>query len=250
MSDSPESLDDVFNGVEPVEEPQAPEVEEPESEEAPTVEEESKPDEQEAPTVSETSDDEPWTKAAVLDERRKRQAIEAEREELRAQLEQLKAPKQEPENVPDVFDDQNKYTEHLTSKFSQELSRAKIEMSQEFMRMQDSDYDTKEAEFVEMAKDNQALAQQLMAHPMPARFVVETVNKARELKKLENIDEYKSQLRAEMEAKVREELKAEMEQKQKEGEKVSSIKPSLATARASKDQGQPEKQSLEELFGR
>jgi len=241
MSNEPQSLDDVFTDTEEtveevVEEPVVEESEEPAE---PEVTAEPEP---EAPAASENIEDESWTKAAVLDERRKRQALEAEIAQLRQTEPAAKAP--------DVFDDQDKYTEYLTSEVRQEVSKARVEISQEMMRMQDPEYDTKEAEFVEMAKDNQQLAQQLMQHAMPAKFVVDTVNKARELKKLDNIDEYKSQLRAEMEAQVREELKAEMEQKQKETDKVSSIKPSLATARASKDQGEAVDQSLGDLFGR
>jgi hypothetical protein len=243
MSNSPQSLDDIFNGnEEKVQEPETQEteeleVEEPESEE-PTAEKEP-----EAPAASQESENESWTKSAVLDERRKRQALEAE-------LEELRRSKQEPEKVPDVIDDQAGYTDYVSNKVKAEISQARIEMSQEFMRMQDSEYDIKEAEFLEMAKDNPQLAKEVLNHSMPAKFVVETVNKARELKKLENVDEYKAQLRAEVEAEIRKELNAEIEAKKEKDDKVASIKPSLANARASKDQGEPTRQSLDDLFGR
>lgn len=122
-------------------------------------------------------------------------------------------------------------------------------MSQEFMRMQDSKYDDKETQFYEMATQNPLLVEQVKAHPMPARFVVDTVNKANELRKLENIDEYKAKLRAEMEADIRKELGAEMESKVKQSEQLSSITPSLANARSSNASDKPIDQSLEELFG-
>ena len=115
--------------------------------------------------------------------------------------------------------------------------------------MQDSNYDDKESQFYEMATQNPLLVEQVKAHPMPARFVVDTVNKANELRKLENIDEYKAKLRAEMEADIRKELGAEMESKAEQSEQLSSITPSLANARSSNASDKPIDQSLEELFG-
>jgi hypothetical protein len=234
------SLDDVFNGVEPSE-PEAP------IEETPTAEPEPEPEaepveakEEEAPAAPEPEPQENWTKAAVLDERRKRQALQAE-------LEQLK--NQEPAEVPDIFTDQNAYTDYINQSVSDQVFRARVEMSQEFMRMQDSKYDDKETQFYEMATQNPLLVEQVKAHPMPARFVVDTVNKANELRKLENIDEYKAKLRAEMEADIRKELGAEMESKAKQSERLSSITPSLANARSSNASDKPIDQSLEELFG-
>lgn len=233
------SLDDVFNGVE--------EVEEPVVEETPTAEPEPEPEaepveakEEEATAAPEPEPEENWTKAAVLDERRKRQALQAE-------LEQLK--NQKPAEVPDIFTDQNAYTDYINQSVSDQVFRARVEMSQEFMRMQDSKYDDKETQFYEMATQNPLLVEQVKAHPMPARFVVDTVNKANELRKLENIDEYKAKLRAEMEADIRKELGAEMESKAKQSEQLSSITPSLANARSSNASDKPIDQSLEELFG-
>jgi len=238
------SLDDVFNGVEPSE-PEAPIEETPTAEPEPEPEAETQAEpveakEEEAPAAPEPEPQENWTKAAVLDERRKRQALQAE-------LEQLK--NQKPVEVPDIFTDQNAYTDYINQSVSDQVFRARVEMSQEFMRMQDSNYDDKETQFYEMATQNPLLVEQVKAHPMPARFVVDTVNKANELKKLENIDEYKAKLRAEMEADIRKELGAEMESKAKQSEQLSSITPSLANARSSNASDKPIDQSLEELFG-
>ena len=246
MSYEPQSLEDVLNGVEeePVEQEQeeTPELES-ESEDTTAEQKQEETPEPEAPAATEEPKDEPWTKAAVLDERRKRQALEAE-------LEELRKAKEEPVQAPDVIDDQAGYTDYLTNQVSQQVNKARIEMSQEMMRMHDSEYDQKEVEFLEMARDNPHLTQQLFQHSMPAKFVVETVNKARELKKLENVDEYKAQLRAELEAELRKELGAEIQAKKETDNKVTQIKPSLANARASKDQGEPTYETLDDVFGR
>ena len=236
MSESLQSLDDVLNGVEP----EAPIEEAPTAEPEPVATQE-EVKEEEAPAAPEAKpEEENWTKTAVLDERRKRQALQAE-------LDQLKS--QKPAEVPDIFTDQNAYTDYINQSVSDQVFKARVEMSQEFMRMQDSNYDDKETQFYEMATQNPLLVEQVKAHPMPARFVVDTVNKANELRKLENIDEYKAKLRAEMEADIRKELGAEMESKAKQSEQLSSITPSLANARSSNASDKPIDQSLEELFG-
>ena len=72
-----QSLDDVFNGVEPQEEVEAvvetPEVEEPTAEPEEEVQAEPEAKEEEAPAApQESKDDETWTKTAVLSERKKR----------------------------------------------------------------------------------------------------------------------------------------------------------------------------------
>lgn len=238
------SLDDVFNGVEPSE-PEAPIEETPTAEPEPEPEAETQAEpveakEEEAPAAPEPEPQENWTKAAVLDERRKRQALQAE-------LEQLK--NQKPVEVPDIFTDQNAYTDYINRIVSEQVLASEIRISQEFMREKDPDYDRKELQFLEMAQENPALVDRLRGHSSPARFVVDTVNKANELKKLENIDEYKAKLRAEMEADIRKELGAEMESKAKQSEQLSSITPSLANARSSNASDKPIDQSLEELFG-
>lgn len=242
MSDNLQSLDDVLNGVEPTE-PEEAQVEAPTAEPEPVSEtQQEEVTEEEAPAAPEPQPEvENWTKTAVLDERRKRQALQAELDQLR---------NQKPVEVPDIFTDQGAYTDYINQSVSDQVFRARVEMSQEFMRMQDSNYDSKESQFYEMAIQNPLLVDQVKAHPMPARFVVDTVNKANELRKLENIDEYKAKLRAEVEADIRKELGAEMESKAKQSEQLTSITPSLANARSSNTQEQHIEQSLEEIFGR
>lgn len=244
-----DDLDDVFNDASPEQpkvEQQEPEAPEPPiegengSEPAPADEKEG------APAASETSPEPtppqentvPLT--AVLDERRKRQALEAELAELKQQ--------REPEKVPDVIDNPNEYTNYVSQKIDQGMVQARISMSQEFMRMQDSEYDAKEAEFLEMAQQNPQLGQQLVQHAMPAKFVVETVDKARELKRMDNVDEYKAQLRAEVEAQVRKELELEIQAEKEKASQMSKLKPSLANARSSKDQSDPVDLTLDDLF--
>jgi len=109
----------------------------------------------------------------------------------------------------------------------------RTEMSQEFMRMQHDDYDATETQFTAMATENPQLARDLAASPNPAKFAYDTVKKAEKLAKLENVDEYESTLRAEIEAKVRAELTAEITGTQAEtAAKAGSLTPSIAGQRA------------------
>ena len=249
MSESLQSLEDVLNGVEQPEPEAAPVEEAPtaEPEAAPVAETQPEPeaakDEGEPAAPKAEPEAENWTKAAVLDERRKRQALQAE-------LDQLRQANQEQVKAPDIFEDQAGYADFITQQVSQQVFQNKVEMSQEFMRSIDSDYDSKESQFYEMAQKNPLLVEQVRQHPMPARFVVETVNKANELKELSNVEEYKAKLRAEVEAEIKQKMQAEFEAKTKQQEQVSSITPSLANARSNASNSDSHiEQSLSDIFG-
>lgn len=172
----------------------------PEAEGEPTApEEEQTPEEEPKAEAKPEEPEESWTKKAVIDERRKRQALEAERDKL---LEQLKAePKQE--TRPDVFEDSDKAFEHTEQKIEQRLLNQKIEMSQELMRSMHEDYDELETEFIDLAKADPSLVQKMNNSALPAKFVRDTALKARNLSKVDEIPQYESEiakLKAELEA--------------------------------------------------
>ena len=200
---------------------EAPDVEEPEAE-------------QEEPQGSTTEPDKTEKHGevpikALLDEREKRQSYERELAELKQQMAANKAPVE----VPDPLDNTEGFVSHLSQDFEGRLSKTRVEMSQEFMRMTHEDYDEAEAKFISMANENPALAREMQAATLPAKFVYDTVKKAEKLEKLSNVDEFEATTRAEIEAKVRAEIKAEVEAKAKaEAEKAGSLTPSLAQQRA------------------
>jgi len=247
MSD--QSLDDVFSGVEPTFDDPAPatptaEVEQPVAEaEQPIEQPQSAPAAQKPPEEAET-----WTKAAVLDERKKRQALERQLEEMQRALSQRTQP-QQPEIDP--YDDPKGFVGQIEQKLAQETYKVRVEMSQEMMRQVKPDYDEKELIFVDLAKDDPTLWQKLQASPNPARFAYETAEKAERLKRIENIDAYEAQLRAEIEAKVRAELGQQQAAKEEFAGKVAQIKPSLASARSNASVSDTDyDRSLQQLFGR
>lgn len=199
-----------------------------------------------------SEDEDPETsgfKKGMMEERKKRQELERRLKEIEeggSGKDKADTPSQE-QKPPDPLDDPEGYARWHQQQTSQQLANVKLDLSRDMMRSLHDDYDQKEAEFVEMARQNPVLAQQLQQSSNPARFAYETAAKAAELKKLENVDEYKAQLRKEVE----EDFRKEQEAKQaKEREKDEAITPSLSTARSSKaavpDDGEPD--DLDELL--
>lgn len=181
---------------------------------------------------AEDDEKENWTKKAVLDERRKRQA-------LQQKLDQLEAESQKPnEERPDVYGDPEGAFSHLEKQFADQLEQqtqsVRLEMSQEMMRIVKDDYDELESEFIDMARDNPALIQELNQASNPAKFAYETATKAREAAELKDVDTYKAQLKAAARAEVEAELKKEAEEAaKKDAEKAAAATTSIANERSS-----------------
>lgn len=149
--------------------------------------------------------------AALLDERRKRQELE----------QQLNS---KPKQAPDVFEDQEGFTNHVTQLVNQQVLNDRANMSEFLARRDYPDLDSKVEKFQEMAQSNPALQQQVLNAVSPYHELYDIVTKADQLAEMQNVDAYKAKLRAEVEA----ELKAEYEQKQSAEQKLrESIPPSL-----------------------
>ena len=191
-----------------------------ETEETKEKKDDSTPESKASETTEET--EEPWTKKAVLDERRKRQELEQRLREIEA--------KKEPEQAPDWWADPEKAAQHQSQQIEARLYQQKVELSQDFMRSQHEDYDDMEARFMEMAQENPALRTELQKSANPARFAYETAKKAAEYDAIKDVDSYKAKLEAEVrkdvEAKVRQEIEAEQKKK---ADKEAAIDPSLAS---------------------
>lgn len=228
-----EVIEEVAETVEQVEETEAANQEE-------TVDkaEETK---EEGTTTSKDEDVEKqdWTLAAVKDERRKRQDLEKE-------LADLKAQQVEPKELPDVFDDQKAFVDSIRSEFQQELGNAKLEVARSMMMEFHDDYESMEAKFIELAKENPILRDQAMKQANPAKFAYQQAKKFEEYQKVQDVDAYKEKLRSEMRAEIEAEIKGTQQVKAK---KAENLTPSLANARASDKTVQPEV-TLDQLFAR
>ena len=165
--------------------------------------------------------------AALLDEREKRQKLQAELEQYRNQQKP-----QEAAQPPDLFDDPAAYAAHVEQLISNKGFENAVIVSQAMMRMQHEDYDAMEAKFADMVKENPSLAVQLRNAELPAVFAYETAKKAEKLALLENVDEWEAKKTAELEAKIRAELTAELEAKASAAAKGDNLSPSLTKQRA------------------
>lgn len=230
---SEQTLDDVLAGKEPEDSGEAEVVEE-STTEAPVEQteaqaEEAKPEES-TPDSKDSKDDEPWHLKAVLDEREKRQKAQKLAEELQQKLDAATKPE---DKRPDVFEDPDAAFSHIESKFENERLQDRMDMSRDFMSMLKDDYTEREAQFLELAKEDDTLIQKLRGHPNPARFAYETAVKHEQVQKMENIDQWREEERARLKQEILDEMKAaEDEKARKEQEKREAITPSLAKGRS------------------
>lgn len=215
-----------------------------------TPAEDAKPTDKPAPDKKSDEDaEEPWTKAAVQDERRKRQALERELAEIKARLNPDAAPKQPAR--PDIFEDQDGAFKHLESTLETRMIVSKVELSQELMREKHADYDEMEEQFVDLVKADPSLIQKMRAAALPAKFVYDHVKKHQQLQEMQDVDGYKAKVKAELRAELLAELEAERAAEE-EAETPATPRtphPPQLVNRRSADKQPVGHESLEEIFG-
>lgn len=238
-----QSLDDVLSG-EPEPTPEVVEevLEEPKGEvETPEVEakEEVKTEPVETPATEKQTEEEPWTKTAYLDEKRKRQKAESQLEEM-----QKDKPK-----APDIFENQDDYTGYVRSEINNATNNTRAEMSEFFAKKEYGQdvVDEKMEKFEAMVEANPDLRTEVVNSPSPWHAMVEKVDAAEKMAELQDVPAYEAKVRAEIEAKVRAEILGE---KQVEDDKLKNITPSLAGQRSSGSEKTPIDQDLEDILGR
>lgn len=208
-------LDDVL-GNEPIE----PVVEvQPEPEKGEVIKEEpATPAEppKEEPTKEEPADVR-GLKAAVMAERSKRQALEAE----------LAVRNAEPK--PDFWEDPEARLTEIEQKFEQKMTVERLNISESFARDKYADFEEKMAIFSELVHENPAIYQTMLQQANPAEYAYKTSMQTQKLKDFGDPLAYEAKLRTEIEEKV----KAEYEQKlQAELKKRNEIPGSLADSRS------------------
>jgi hypothetical protein len=180
--------------------------------------------------------------AALRDERRRRQdaeRVQAEYERKLAAYEQMlqtqqasQAPQQPP--PPDLFADPDGRLQHLERSLeqrSQELINRKIlDMSATFERNARPDYAEAETAFVQSAKANPMLYEQMMADPHPAGFAYRVGKQILALREIGGDPAaYREKVRQEERDRYRKEW--EEEQAGRQQQLRQSIPPSLARER-------------------
>lgn len=227
-------------GDDPVETPEVVETPEPTTEPEQGVKQETSEPPSEAP--KEAIEPDTWTKAAVLDERKKRQALEAE-------LEQLRKAQQQPEaKKPDLFEDPEAWQRNLSDQFSHQVLETRISMSREMFAAMKDDYEEAEAAFIDYAKQYPELITQMTQAAVPAKFAYEQGKKVLAFNEFQKFDAetVRAKIREEERAKVVAELQQQQSAKQS---KVANLTPSLAAIQTQTVKDDPEP-TLEQLLGR
>lgn len=161
--------------------------------------------------------------AALKDERRKRQELEEEIKQLRAQ----KTEKTE-EKVPDPIEDPEGYKNFMDNSQKRESLSIKINLSRDIMLDSHTDYEEVEKTFIDLAKANPFLVHQMNASPNPARFAYKTAKEHLEIQQLKD-----PKYREKLEAELREKILSEMKDKRPDKKKTSAVQvPDLTKATA------------------
>ena len=212
--------------------------------------EETKPDAPPAPESKSEPEPSPKESAAISqarDERQKRQKLERQLGDIQRKLDEKDAPVR-----PSVLDDEDGAFNHLQQSVQSTIVTERIGISREFMLSMKDDYEELEGEFLDLVVENPSLRDEMVAHPMPAKFVYETARKRRELKEMDNMPDFKAKLKAELRAEVLAELKGEVKDEQDAKAEATAIaeQPSLAESRSTGSEATPVDESLEDILGR
>lgn len=107
------------------------------------------------------------------------------------------------------------------------------------------DYGDMESKFMEMAKEDEGLRKQLWESANPAKFAYDTAVKHQKLAELDNLDDLKEKMRAEVRAELEQEMKADQDTK---AGKREALTPSLATGRSTSGLETAEEDDLDDVL--
>ena len=200
---------------------------------------EAEPEEQPEPVkAEEPKPKEDAYKTAMLEERRKRQEIEAR---LRAYEQAKNLPEPPPfwDNPEQAIDSR---IERVRTELQQDYLNRYYNALEAAARGRHPDYDEVRDVFIEQARQNPALAHQMNSHPDPAEYAYQQGKLLRELSTVGNdIDAYRKRVEAEVRARI----EAEMRAKQPQVPRSLNSEPSAPV----QGNGQWEPAPLESLMG-
>ena len=182
-----------------------------------------KPQDTASPAESDETDNSPLVpRRALIEERRKRQDYERKMVEFEAKLAELSKPqpppqqqRQQPQPPPDPWTDPEGAMAYERQQRAMELYETRVILSEEMMS-QKLDYADAKRVFIEAANADPALAQKLVRHPIPAKFVYE---EGKRLAALREIGPDPAAYRETLRQQLRAELEAEM------GQHPSNVNP-------------------------
>jgi len=183
--------------------------------------------------------------AAIVGERRRRQEAEAEREELRRQLEAMRNP---PAPAPSVFEDEQGWQQHFGSEVintavQQATFNSKLDMSEMMVRQANADFEDMKATFLDLADQNPSIRQQALQDPHPWNKAYQIAKNHKAMQDLGAVDV------ADLEAKLRAQITAELGQ---QPAATPNLPNSLADSQSSRTNAGAVRAplTLEEILGR
>lgn len=199
-------------------------------------EESSSEDQQEASPAPEGDTKVPMS--VVHGERDRRKAAESRAKELEEKLAAT-----ESKETTSVFEDEAKFRQELEAGFDAKIQQTMLAMSERFSRRHHGDEKVDSAIdwFKEAAPESPVLVQKFNESGNDVDKVVQLYESHLEAQKLEDVDAYKEQLKAEAKAEALAELKAEQAEKSKLRKSIpdSLVDDSSAGGLSSKDWGGP-----------
>ena len=234
----------------------APETEEEEAEEAPESEEQEQTgeEEQQAPAAEEAPPEqqaqtqappaaqphrEPETVplAAVMEERRKRQALEKQLAELQAK----------PQPLTDFYQDPERHIADVVGRTQQAMQQQVYAALEYAAKQTYPDFDEKFAVVEEYAKNNPAALADVFASPNPAVAAYQLGKKLIEYREMQDPEQYRSKVEAELRQKLEAEYAAREKQRQEaaaaEAAKAAAIPPDLSTSASASNTKAPARKS-------
>lgn len=182
-----------------------------------------------APPVSEDTKNVPIN--ALLDEREKRQALEARVREFEA-----KEKGEDKAERPDLLEDPEGFAKSIEDKVEAAVQVRHFNASEHRARKEHGDDAVNEAIgiFESMVKADPLLAQKALNHPEPFDFVIETVTRHKQVEEAGGLEEWRKTELTKMRAELKAELEAEMNGKTDAKEKARASLPETLAGEANK----------------
>lgn len=257
MSDLNDILEGEGTAVDPMEAPQLPEAtEQPEVVETPPegpardAQGRFAPKGEESAPPAQDENAEAGLKAGISAERKRRQEAEARYDELRREIDAMKAaqPAEPPAPPPSIWEDEQGTFNHYGQQFTQEAVAAATQQSRlqasEMMMMQNAeDFTDLKADIHRFVGENPAVNADVAASPHPWQTAYKAYKNHQTMQQLGTTDI------SELEAKLREKITAELQQQQPAP--TPTVPTSLADAQSARGSGNPAANplSLEDLLG-
>ena len=186
------------------------------------------------PKREEFTDKEKAFLRGLEEERRKRQDLERQLNEIRS------AKQEKPEDKKSFWDDPEghlkSFEQGLEQKLTQREVATKLQTSEVIARSRYTDFDEKVEIFASLMRETPALHSQMVSASDPAEFVYRTAARTKMLQEAGSIDELRSKIEKETRAKLEAEFKAKQDDLDKQR---SALTGSLSDVKGASTQQRP-----------